>query len=56
MGNLNRSLDFMCNLSGALCAWQAIMADVVLEDFCGKDCAFEANWLLGKGSSELCCI
>ena len=26
-------------------AWRAIMGDLVLEDFRGKDCAFVANWL-----------
>ena len=26
-------------------AWGAVVGDVVLEDFHGKDCAFEANWL-----------
>ena len=26
-------------------AWWAVVEDVVLEDFRGKDCAFEANWL-----------
>ena len=26
-------------------AWRAVVGDVVLEDFHGKDCAFEANWL-----------
>ena len=30
------------------CMWQAIVADVVLEDFHGRDCAFVANWLQGK--------
>ena len=25
------------------------MGDAVLEDFRGKDCAFVANWLRGKG-------
>ena len=30
-------------------AWWAIMGDAVLEDFPGKDCAFVANWLWGKG-------
>ena len=37
-GNLNHSLDFMWNL-WVLCTWQAIMANTVLEDFHGKDCA-----------------
>ena len=26
-------------------AWRALIGTVVLEDFRGKDCAFEANWL-----------
>ena len=30
-------------------AWRPIMGDAVLEDFRGKDCAFVANWLRGKG-------
>ena len=25
-------------------AWRAVVGDVVLEGFRGKDCAFEANW------------
>ena len=25
------------------------MGDAVVEDFCGKDCAFVANWLRRKG-------
>ena len=37
-------------------AWRAIMGDAVLEDFRGKDCAFVANWLRGKGLNELCAI
>ena len=32
------------------------MVDVVLEDFPGKDCAFVANWLQGKGLNKLCAI
>ena len=44
VGNLN------CNL---YLAWRAIMGDVVLEDYRGKDCAFVANWLLGKGLNKL---
>ena len=28
-------------------AWRAVMGDVVLEDFRGKDFAFMANWLQG---------
>ena len=35
-------------------AWRAIMGDAVLEDFRGKDCAFVANWLRGKGLNKLC--
>ena len=27
---------------------------LVLEDFRGKDCAFVANWLLGRGLNKLC--
>ena len=34
-------------------AWRAIMGDAVLEDFRGKDCAFVANWLRGKGLNKL---
>ena len=30
------------------------MGDTVLEDFRGKDCAFVANWLRGKGLNKLC--
>ena len=37
-------------------AWRAIMVDAVLEDFRGKDCAFVANWLRGKGLNKLCAI
>ena len=33
--------------------WQAIMGHALLEDFRGKDCAFVANWLPGKGLSKL---
>ena len=32
------------------------MADAVLEDFRGKDCAFVANWLQGKGLNKLCAV
>ena len=32
------------------------MGDAVLEDFHGKDCAFEANWLRGKGLNKLCAV
>ena len=28
--------------------------DAVLEDFRGKDCAFVANWLRGRGLNKLC--
>ena len=34
-------------------AWRA-MGDPVLENFRGKDCAFVANWLRGKGLNKLC--
>ena len=34
-------------------AWLAVMGDAVLEDFRGKDCAFVANWLQGKGLNKL---
>ena len=37
-------------------AWWAIMGDTVLEDFRGKDCAFMANWLRGKGLNKLCSV
>ena len=36
--------------------WRAIMGDAVLEDFRGKDCAFVANWLRGKGLNKLCAV
>ena len=29
------------------------MGDAVLEDFRGKDCAFVANWVQGKGLNKL---
>ena len=32
------------------------MGDAVLEDFLGKDCAFVANWLRGKGLNKLCAV
>ena len=32
------------------------MGDAVLEDFHGKDCAFEANWLRGKGLKKPCAV
>ena len=34
-------------------AWRAIIGDAMLEDFRGKDCAFGANWLRGKGLISL---
>ena len=37
-------------------AWWAIMGNAVLEDFRGKDCAFVANWLRGKGLNKLCAV
>ena len=37
-------------------AWRAIMGDAVLEDFRGKDCAFVASWLRGKGLNKLCAV
>ena len=37
-------------------AWRVIMGDAVLEDFRGKDCAFVANWLRGKGLNKLCAV
>ena len=37
-------------------AWRAIVGDAVLEDFPGKDCAFLANWLRGKGLNKLCAV
>ena len=37
-------------------AWRAVMEDAVLEDFRGKDCAFVANWLRGKGLNKLCAV
>ena len=37
-------------------AGRAIMGDTVLEDFRGKDCAFVANWLRGKGINKLCAV
>ena len=32
------------------------MADAVSEGFRGKDCAFVANWLRGKGLNKLCAV
>ena len=32
------------------------MGDAVLEDFRGKDRAFVANWLRGKGLNKLCAV
>ena len=32
------------------------MEDAVLEDFRGKDCAFVASWLRGKGLHKLCAV
>ena len=32
------------------------MGDAALEDFHGKDCAFEANWLRGKGLNKPCAV
>ena len=32
------------------------MGDAVLEDFRGKDFAFVANWLRGKGLNKLCVV
>ena len=40
-------------------AWRAIMSimgDAVLENFRGKDFAFVANWLRGKGLNKLCAV
>ena len=37
-------------------AWRATRGDAVLEDFRGKDCAFVANWLRGKGLNKLCAV
>ena len=37
-------------------AWRAIMGNAVLKDFCGKDCAFVANWIRGKGLKKLCAV
>ena len=37
-------------------AWRPIMGDAVLEDFRGKDCAFVANCLRGKGLNKLCVV
>ena len=37
-------------------AWEAIMGDAVFEDFRGKDCAFVANRLQGKGLNKLCAV
>ena len=43
--------SILCEISGHFS--QAIMADAVLEDFRGKDCAFVVNWLQGKGLNKL---
>ena len=32
------------------------MGDAVLEGFRGKDCAFVASWLQGKGLNKLCAV
>ena len=32
------------------------MGDAVLEDFRGKDFAFVANWVQGKGLNKLCAV
>ena len=32
------------------------MGDAVLEDFGGKDSAFVANWLQGKGLNKFCAV
>ena len=32
------------------------MGDAVLDDFRGKDFAFVANWLQGKGLDKLCAV
>ena len=37
-------------------AWRAIIGDMALEDFRGKDCSFMANWLRGKGLNKLCAV
>ena len=42
----------MLNLSLGELSW----GTAVLEDFRGKDCAFVANWLQGKGLSKLCAV
>ena len=39
----------------SLALW-AIMGDAMLEDFRGKDCAFVANRLRGKGLNKLCAV
>ena len=52
VGNLNCTLDFYVKSL----TWRAIMGDAVLEDFRGKDCAFVANWLRGKGLNKLCAV
>ena len=53
MGNLNCTLNRFHMKS---LASRAIMGDAVLEDFRGKDCAFVANWLRGKGLNKLCAV
>ena len=37
-------------------ALRAIIGDAVLEDFRGKNCAFMANWLRGKGLNKLSAV
>ena len=37
-------------------SWRAIVGDAMLEDFRGKDCAFVASWLRGKGLNKLCAV
>ena len=43
VGNLNCTL----NIHVKSLVWRVVMGDALLEDFCGKDCVFVANWLRG---------
>ena len=55
VGNL-KAFELHPRLHVKSLAWRAIMGDAVLEDFRGKDCAFVANWLRGKGLNKLCAV
>ena len=52
VGNLNCTHDFMWNLLRGGLSW----GTRCWGDFRGKDCAFVANWLRGKGLNKLCAV